>query len=34
MGSTAMRYGVQYTKDSLACTGYDVSVPTNFGKLN
>jgi len=32
-GSIYMRYGVQYTDDSLRCTGNDVSTPTNMGKI-
>lgn len=33
-GSTAMRYGVKFTPQSLLCTGFDSSTPTNFGRLN
>jgi hypothetical protein len=29
-----MRYGLPYTDDSLTCTGFNVSTPTNFGSLN
>lgn len=32
-GSTAMRYGVKYTNDSLMCNGFNTSTPTNFGRL-
>ena len=32
-GSIDMRYGVKYTPDSLTCTGFDSSSPTNFGQL-
>lgn len=33
-GSIWSRYGVKYTDDSLACNGYNVSVPTNKGLLS
>ena len=32
-GSIYMRYGVKYTDDSLACTGFNAATPTNFGQL-
>jgi hypothetical protein len=32
-GSIYMNRGLDYTDDSLACTGYDVSTPTGFGAL-
>lgn len=33
-GSVFVGYGVEYTKDSLSCTGFDISTPTNKGLLN
>lgn len=33
-GSIFQHYGIEYTKDSLACTGFDVATPTNKGLLN
>jgi hypothetical protein len=34
MGSIYQHYGVEYTDDSLLCTGFDVATPTNKGLLN
>jgi len=33
-GSIWANYGVQYTDDSLMCTGFDTAEPTNQGLLN
>ncbi len=33
-GSIWMDTGVKFTDDSLMCTGFNVSTPTNFGQIN